>query len=119
VSDQELTITEVRESVRAWAREAYDEQPDHDAPEDLAHEHIDGCSYVIYYYKARKLWANYSEVQEYEEEIKEYVSDEASIDERIACCVYLWLREMWVEAWQDYKSSSEPTEPDPYEEDER
>jgi len=118
VRDPELTIREVRDNVRAWAREDYNEQPDHPAPEDLAHETIDGCEYVIYYHKARTLWANYSEVQEYEEEANEYVSSDDDIDKRIACCVYLWLREMWLDAWQEYKSASEPTEPEPYDEEE-
>jgi hypothetical protein len=117
VNDNELTIREVRDSIRSWAREAYDDQPDHRDPEDLAHEQIDGCEYVIYYHKARTLWANYSEVQEYEQEANEYVSDEADIDQRIAACVYLWLREMWLDAWRDYKSNSEHTEPDLTEED--
>jgi hypothetical protein len=115
-TDERITHASARKNVRDWAKEAYDDDPANPYPDDTAHEQVDGCEYVIYYHKARELFFDSSEVREYEDEVAEYAKPESTIDERIAICVYLWLRNEWMEAWRECESNSQPTEPDPYDE---
>ena len=115
-TEDKITAASARKSVREWAREAYDEDPGNPYPEDTAHDQIDGCEYVIYHHKARELFFDSADVREYEDELSEYVNPEATIDQRISTVVYLWLRNEWTEAWREYESNSQPTEPDPCDE---
>lgn len=112
-TDEPITYRQAVKDVRAWAREAYDEDPGHPDPDELAWECIDGCEYVIYYYQARALYDDSAEVREWEDQISDVIKPDASIDERIAACVFLALKDAWHEAWNEYESNSQPTEPDP------
>lgn len=58
---------------------------------DYAHEFADSYDAVIYYYKARELWADSSEVREYEETALECIDIDATVCiDQILCAVVYW-----------------------------
>lgn len=72
-----------------------------DSGADYAHEYADGCEDVIYTYRARAIWQDSSDVQEYEDDAKEYANtaDGFSIDAAITVCVYLAIRDAFGWKW--------------------
>lgn len=110
MSSEELNMSNVRANVRAWALEAFREDPENTDYDDRCHDDVDGCEYVIYYYQARYLWFTYSEVRDLEDEIEGYLGEDADIDTRIQCCVYLFLRSLWIEAWEELAANHCNTE---------
>lgn len=61
--------------------------------DDAAAEYADACPDVIYTYNARAIWADSSGVRAYEGDI-DY--EAPSIDEMIAACVYLAIRDAFI-----------------------
>lgn len=80
--------------------------------EDAAHEFADGSEWVIYYHRARCLWVDSTEVQDAEAELDEIyapygVDSHLDIDGRIALCVYVALRNVFVEKWGELYEAHE------------
>lgn len=95
---------DAREAARDRFAEAVQSDEDLEAGGDYAHEYADGCEDVIYTYRARAIWQDSSEVQEYEDEAQHFAStrdDGFSIDRAITACVYLALVQAFSEAWQE------------------
>jgi hypothetical protein len=83
-------------SAREAALEAY--LDGHARPSDLeqaADEYAEWTSDHIYYYRARAIFNDSSDVQNLEEYID--LGEEASIDQRIQACVYSALRQEFME----------------------
>ena len=81
-----------------WYRGEYEDAVD---PYDAASEYADGTADVIYTYRARAIWMDSSEVQEWEDEVDEVLGasgESADIDRRITLCVYMALRNAFEEA---------------------
>jgi len=76
---------------------------------DAAHDYADGCSAVIYYYRARQLFDDSSDVYNREDEVSDYVAADASINDRIAVCAYLAVRDAFTEACEELAAIEVPT----------
>lgn len=66
---------------------------------DAAHEYADGSADVIYLYRSRAIWADSSEVQDWEDYTD--ADTNADIDQRITECVYYAIADAFASAWQE------------------
>jgi hypothetical protein len=72
---------------------------DSDSWHDYVHEWADGSEYVIYYHNSRRLWADNSEIQAYEDDALQMAGP--TIDDLITACVYLALCDEIMSAIQE------------------
>lgn len=77
---------------------------------DESHEYADNHECVIYYHKARTLFDDSFDVRNYEIEAVCSLPDTATIDERIARCVYIALQRAFDDAMDELDALDIPEE---------
>jgi hypothetical protein len=114
MSDNKYTWREAEADAHTAAAEAFAycvADPDCDPEDgayDAAHEWADGSEWVIYAYRARCLWFDSAEVQDAEDDMDDYVSqDNQTIDERISWCVYHALVRAFADEWETLRMAHE------------
>lgn len=108
-NDERITWRQAERDAREAARDRFADAVRHgedlDYAEDYAHEYADGCADVIYTYRAREIWMDSAEVRDCEDALDEMhapygVDRSVNIDERIALCVYVALRDAFADEWR-------------------
>lgn len=102
------TWYDVTREISAMVREDYENDGfsdihNDDDMQEYAHEWADGSQNVIYYHRARELWADSATVQGYESDAWDLMGDEKDIDKVIALCVYLAMRDEIMSAVQELR----------------
>lgn len=95
----------IREMVREdYANNGFEDINDDDAMQEYADEWAGSAPEVIYYHRARELWADSATVQGYEGEAWDIeVGDSRSVDAIISACVLFAMRDEIMDAVRELR----------------